>query len=60
MKMKTYDTYVCRAVKNDPYGFVENLIEMAETVQDKGIQLALLEASCVIANLLEKNGGKIE
>lgn len=58
--MKAYDTYVCRSVKNDPYGFVENLIEMAETVQDKGIQLALLEASCVIANLLEKNGGKIE
>lgn len=49
-----YDTLVCVAVKNDPYGFVDILNEEAKKATD------ISEAACVIANLLEKQGGKIE
>ena len=58
MPNKEYDTLICNAVKNDPYGFVDILIAAAET-EETDRQL-LLEAACVIANLLDKQGGKIE
>ena len=58
--MKDYDTLVCVAVKNDPYGFVDILNQEAEKSSDTGLQSLLREAACVIANLLEKQGGKIE
>lgn len=57
---KNYDTQVCVAVKNDPYGFVDILNEGADKSTDGGLELLLREAACVIANLLEKQGGKIE
>lgn len=57
---KNYDTQVCVAVKNDPYGFVDILNEEADKSPDGGLELLLREAACVIANLLEKQGGKIE
>lgn len=57
---KEYDTHVCIAVKNDPYGFVDILNQEAEKSSDTGLQNLLREAACVIANLLEKQGGKIE
>ena len=56
---KEYDTHVCIAVKNDPYGFVDILNKEAENACT-GLRRLLKEAACVIANLLEKNGGKIE
>lgn len=55
-----YDTLVCVAVKNDPYGFVDILNEEAKKATDRGLENLLREAACVIANLLEKQGGKIE
>lgn len=57
---KEYDTQVCVAVKNDPYGFVDILNQEAEKSSDAGLQSLLREAACVIANLLGKQGGKIE
>lgn len=54
---KQYDTHVCIAVKNDPYGFVDILNEEAEKLSDTGLQSLLHEAACVIANLLGKQRG---
>ena len=56
---KEYDTHVCIAVKNDHYGLVDILNKEAENACT-GLRSLLVEAACVIANLLEKNGGKIE
>ncbi len=57
---KEYDTLVSVAVKRDPLAFVDILREEAEAIKSKvadehvsgGYALLLLEASCVIANLL--------
>lgn len=57
---KEYDTLVCTAVRNNPYVFVDALIEEAGRAENKRIEPMLREAACVIANLLEKQGGKIE
>lgn len=57
---KEYDTLVCTAVRNNPYGFVDALIEEAGRAKNRRIEPLLREAACVIANLLEKQGGRIE
>mgnify|MGYP000755183327 FL=1 len=57
---KTYNTLVCLAVRNDPYGFVDALIEEAGRAENRRLEPMLREAACVIANLLEKQDGRIE
>lgn len=51
---------VCLAVRNDPYGFVDALIEEAGRAENRRLEPMLREAACVIANLLEKQDGRIE
>lgn len=57
---KEYDTMVCMATRSNPYGFVDALIEEAGRAENRGVESMLREAACVIANLLEKQGGRIE
>ena len=35
---KTYDTLVCLAVRNDPYGFVDALIEEAGRAENRRLE----------------------
>lgn len=55
---KEYDTLVCTAVRKNPYEFVDILREAAKYNEDSkepDNYSLLLEASCVIANLLESH-----
>lgn len=56
--IKDYDKLVCTAVKNDPLGFVDILIE--EAGKDETMYHLLREAACVIANLLDQLGEGVE
>lgn len=60
MSGKEYDTMVCTAVRNNPYAFVDALIEEARRAENRGLEPLLREAACVIANLLERQGVRIE
>lgn len=51
-----YDILVCTAVKNDPLGFVDILLEEANKDENKNVAPILREAACVIANLLKQAG----
>lgn len=57
---KEYDTMVCMATRNNPYGFVDALFEEAGRAENRRLEPMLREAACVIANLLEKQDGRIE
>lgn len=46
-----YDTSVCNAVKSDPLGFVDRLLQEANKAPDD-LEPLLKEAACVVANLL--------
>lgn len=52
--IKEYDRLVCTAVRNDPLGFIDILRKAAEETTDKNVYGLLLEASCVIANLMDR------
>ncbi len=52
--IKDYDRLVCTAVRNDPLKFIDTLREAADESTDKNAYGLLLEASCVIANLMDQ------
>ena len=54
--IKDYDRLVCTAVRNDPLGFIDVLREAADETTDKYAYGLLLEAACVIANLMDQLG----
>lgn len=59
--IKDYDRLVCTAVRNDPLGFIDGLLESAEAARSgnekpQNFELVLREAACVIANLMDRLG----
>lgn len=52
--IKEYDRLVCTAVRKDPLKFIDTLRKAAEETTDKNAYSLLLEASCVIANLMDR------
>ena len=54
--IKDYDRFVCTAVRNNPLEFIDLLRDAARKTTDKNTEPLLLEASCVIANLMDQLG----
>lgn len=52
--IKDYDRLVCTAVRNEPLGFIDILRKASDETTDKNAYGLLLEASCVIANLMDQ------